>query len=38
MTPMEVFELFFEEALYLQLAYNKCYMLNLNGLAYRLHL
>ena len=38
MTPMEVFELFFEEALYLQPACNELHMINLSGLAYRLHL
>ena len=38
MTLMEVFELFFEEVLYLQAARNELNMINLSGLAYRLHL
>ena len=38
MTPMEVLKLFFEETLYLQHARNVRDMINLSGLAYRLHL
>jgi len=38
MTPMKVLELFFEEVLYLQPACDERHMINLSGLAYRLHL